>query len=343
MKRLICCILVVFLMIVPVLSGCGTQGKSENDGTPGADAGEGGIEYPTKTITLINQFAAGGSSDVIGRAMASVVSKYLGKDMVVENMTGGSGTIGTDFVLKSEPDGYTLLITSSGNFTTTPLVAGAPYDPVKDVRHIIGIESLPMAVFVNADSQWKTLEELVAYCKENPGKLKAGQGVPGGTNHMAWELFSKQAGITSTMVPFGGGTSEAIASLLGNHIEVSMLHPTESKEQLDAGKLRMLAVFSDDRLTNYPDVPTAKELGYDVTVEVNKGISGPAGIPDEIAKKIHDAVLQTMSDPDFIELVKKSGDYPYLKYRTGDELKGDLDKMRENFKPLLDELGLVKQ
>lgn len=350
LKKVISGVLAISFMAVPLLSGCSSQAKSESGGSaapnstaPASSAAKTESDYPKKTITLINQFAAGGSSDVLGRALASVVQKYLGQNVVVENKPGGSGTIGTDYVLKSKPDGYTLLITSSGNFTTTPIVSGAPYDPVKDVRHIIGIESLPMAIIVNADSKWKTLKDLVDDCKANPNKIKAGEGVPGGTNHMAWEQFAKAAGIKTTMVPFGGGTSEAITSLLGNHIDVSPLHPTETKEQLDGGKLRMLAVLTDERLKAYPDVPTAKECGYDVTVKVNKGISGPAGLPEDVVQKIHDAFKQTMEDPDFIKLAQKSGDYDYLKYETGDELKSDLDTMRTNFSPLLEELGLVKK
>ncbi|TQI68375.1 tripartite tricarboxylate transporter substrate binding protein [Clostridium sp. KNHs216] len=346
-KKAVCGLLAVALMATPLLGGCQSQPKSQSGGGVNSTAADSktteNSDYPKKTITLINQFAAGGSSDVLGRALASVVNKYIGATVMVENRPGGSGTIGTDYVLKSKPDGYTLLITSSGNFTTTPIVQGAPYDPVKDVKHIIGIESLPMAIVVNADSQWKTLEDLVNYCKENPGKLKAGAGVPGGTNHMAWQRFTKTAGIKTNEIPFGGGTSEATTSLLGNHIDASVLHPTEISEQLKGGKLRMLAIFSDEKLVDYPDVPTAKECGYDVVVQVNKGISGPAGLPDDIVQKIHDAFKQTMEDPEFIKIVQKTGDYNYLKYETGDELKTDLDKMRDDFSPLLKELGLEKK
>ena len=159
---------VAMLAMSLLLAGCG--GK---DAKP--EAKKEAPKFPTKPITLVCQFAAGGSTDLLARALASSASKLLGQPVVVENKVGASGTIGTDYVLKSKPDGYTLLTTSTGNFTSTPLVQKVPYDPNKDVKHIINIATHQIILVVHADSPWKTLEEFVAYVKANPGNVKYGQ------------------------------------------------------------------------------------------------------------------------------------------------------------------------
>jgi tripartite-type tricarboxylate transporter receptor subunit TctC len=300
-------------------------------------------DYPRKPITLICQFGAGGSTDLLGRALAQSASKILGQTVVVENKPGASGTIGTDYVLKSKPDGYTLLTTSTGNFTSTPLIQNVPYDPVKDVRHIINIARHPIILIVNSESPWKTVEEFVAYVHANPGKVKYGQNSPGGTTHMAMEAFRKQAKLDMKMVPYGGGAAEVVTALLGKHVDVGVVHPQEGKEFVAAGKLRPLVIFSKKRAKALPDVPTAIEKGYKVDIGVTKGISAPAGLPDDIAKKLHDAFKATMDDKDFLAAAKNTGDLDYLDYMDGKEITAFLQDMYNDLKPIIGELGLSKK
>jgi len=321
--------LVALLVGVLTLVGCSKEKKPAN--------------YPTKPITLVTGFGAGGATDLLARAMASSLTKQLGQPVVVENKPGASGTIGTDYVLKSKPDGYTLLATSSGNFTSTPMVQGAPYDPNKDVKHIITVANHPILLLVHADAPWKTVEEFVAYVKENPGKVKYGQNSPGGTAHMAMEMFRKAAGLDMKMVPHGGGGSESIAALLGKHVEVGIMHPQEVAEHIKSGKMRALVVFSEKRLTSMPDVPTAKEKGYNVVLGVPKGIAGPANLPDDVAKKIHDAAKKMMEEEDFKAAAKKTGDLDYLDYMSGEDTAKLLQKMYKDMEPLITELGLKKK
>lgn len=299
-------------------------------------------DFPKKAITVVCPFAAGGSTDLLGRALAQSASKMLGQPVVVENKPGASGTIGTDYVLKSKPDGYTLLTSSTGNFTSTPLIQTVPYDPNKDVRHIINIASHPIVLVVNAESPWKTLEEYVAYAKANPNKLKYGQNAPGGTTHMAMEGFRKAAGLQMRMVPYGGGGAEANAALLGKHVDSVVIHPQEGKEFIASGKLRVLAVFSANRIKTLPDVPTAKEKGYNVVIAVTKGIAAPAGLPDPIANKLHDTFKKVMDDPTFKEAAKNTGDLDYLDYMSGPDVAKFLQNMAKTMEPMVKELGLKK-
>ncbi|MDU4960593.1 MAG: tripartite tricarboxylate transporter substrate binding protein [Sporomusaceae bacterium] len=333
MKKQSTWLLILVILIAAVAAGCGgssTETKKE-------------ASYPSKPITLICQFAAGGSTDLLGRALAGSVSKHLGQPVVVENKPGASGTIGTDYALKAKPDGYTLLTTSTGNFTSTPLIQSVPYDPNKDVRHIINIATHPIILAVNAESPWKTVEEFISYVKQNPGKLKFGQNTPGGTTHMAMESFRKAAGLDMKMVPFGGGGAEVVAALLGKHVDVAVLHPQEVIEHLNKGSLKALVVYSDKRIKTLPDVPTAKEKGYNVVMGVAKGISAPAGLPDDIAKKLHDAFKKVMEEEDFKVAAKKTGDLEYLDYMSGEDTAKFLQAMYKAMDPLITELGLKKK
>lgn len=327
---------VAILAMSLVLAGCG--GK---DAKP--EAKKEAPKFPTKPITLVCQFAAGGSTDLLARALASSASKLLGQPVVVENKVGASGTIGTDYVLKSKPDGYTLLTTSTGNFTSTPLVQKVPYDPNKDVKHIINIATHQIILVVHADSPWKTLEEFVAYVKANPGKVKYGQNSPGGTTHMAMESFRKAAGLDMKMVPFGGGASEVVAALLGKHVDVAVMHPQEAGEHAVTGTLKPLTVFAEKRIKTMPNVPTAKEKGFNVVMGVTKGISGPAGLPDDIAVKLHDTFKKVMDDPEFKAAAKKTGDLDYLEYMSGADTSAFLQNMYKTMDPLIKELGLDKK
>lgn len=327
---------VAILAMSLVLAGCG--GK---DAKP--EAKKEAPKFPTKPITLVCQFAAGGSTDLLARALASSASKLLGQPVVVENKVGASGTIGTDYVLKSKPDGYTLLTTSTGNFTSTPLVQKVPYDPNKDVKHIINIATHQIILVVHADSPWKTLEEFVAYVKANPGKVKYGQNSPGGTTHMAMESFRKAAGLDMKMVPFGGGASEVVAALLGKHVDVAVMHPQEAGEHAVTGTLKPLTVFAEKRIKTMPNVPTAKEKGFNVIMGVTKGISAPAGLPDDITAKLHDAFKKVMEDPDFKAAAKKTGDLDYLEYMSGADTTAFLQNMYKTMEPLIKELGLDKK
>lgn len=336
-KKLFCWAIVVILALSLALAGCGGAGKDAKD-TKKEPA-----KYPTKAITLVCQFAAGGSTDLLARALGNSVSKVLGQPVVVENKVGASGTIGTDYVLKSKPDGYTLLTTSTGNFTSTPLVQKVPYDPNKDVRHIINIATHQIILVVHADSPWKTVEEFVAYVKQNPGKVKYGQNSPGGTTHMAMESFRKAAGLDMKMVPFGGGASEVVAALLGKHVDVGVMHPQEAGEHAVKGTLKPLIVFAEKRIKTFPDVPTAKEKGFNVVMGVTKGVSGPAGLPDDIAMKLHDAFKKVMADPDFLAAAKKTGDFDYLEYMSGADTTKFLQNMYKEMAPLIKELGLDKK
>jgi tripartite-type tricarboxylate transporter receptor subunit TctC len=173
--------------------------------------------------------------------------------------------------------------------------------------------------------------------------VKYGQNSPGGTTHMAMESFRKAAGLDMKMVPYGSGASEVVAAILGKHVDVGVMHPQEAGDHLKQGKLRVLTVFTEQRLKSLPDVPTAKEKGYNVVIAATKGISGPANLSDEVVKQLHDAFKKAMEDEDFKALAKNTGDLEFLDYKNGEDTTKFLQNMYKEMEPLVKELGLQKK
>lgn len=355
LKRVIIFGLTMMLIMGLVFTGCGQQDsqqtqpsetkKSADEAKTNdtASKNEEKGKYPSKPIELVVQYSAGGSTDMLARTLSSIAgSKYLEQPLVVVNKAGGGGTVGTNYVLKAKPDGYTIGSSSTGPFTTVPLTQDVPYDPINDPKYIINISQHPILLCVNADSPWTTLEEFVDYVKENPGKLQYGQNSPGGTTHLAMEMFRNEAGLDMSMVPYAGGAAEVVVALLGGHVDTAVMHPQEAIEHIKAGNMRALTVFSEEKLTILPDVPTAKEKGYDVVVAVPKGVYGPSDMPDEVVKTLHDAFKKTMEDEEFISLASKIGEKDLLTYMSGEEMATFMKNMYEKMEPLVEELGLKK-
>ncbi len=305
----------------------------------GQQEAESAESYPSKPMTLVVEYNAGGSTDMLGRAIASIIPKYMSQPMVVVNKPGGSGMIGVDYVLKSNPDGYTLGTTSSGPFTTVPLTQQSPYDPIEDVVFIANFTLGPIAICVPADAPWNDLNDLVKDAKANPGKLIYGQNAPGGTTHMAMETFRAAAGIDMKMIPYNSG-SEVAAALLGGHVNTGTLSPAEAAEHVKAGTLKMLGVFNAERMTDYPDVKTAVEQGYDVQIAVPKGVFAPAALDPAKIKMLEEALEKVYNDEEFVAIAKKIGLGPELYWMNMEDSQKFMSGMYNAMKPVVESLGL---
>ena len=328
MKKMFMILLIVLLSVSTSLFA---EGKPEVAET--ADS------YPSKPMTIIVEYNAGGSTDMLGRAIASIIPKYLDQPMVVVNKPGGSGMIGVDAVLKAKPDGYTLGTTSSGPFTTVPMTQKAPYDPVTDVQFIATFTLGPIIICSSADAPWDNLNDLVKDAKANPGKYIYGQNAPGGTTHIAMEIFRSTADINMKMMPYNSG-SEVAAALLGGHVHTGTLSPAEAAEHVKAGTLKMLGVFNPGRMADYPDVKTALEQGYDVQVAVPKGIFAPARIDSAIAEKLEAALEQVYNDDEFKAIVKQIGLAPELFWMNMADSQKFMKGLYDSMKPVVEQLGL---
>ncbi len=293
-------------------------------------------QFPTKPITLICPWTAGGSSDLVMRAIAESVGRDLGQQVVIENRPGASGTMGAGALVNARPDGYTLTQLPISVFRL-PLMQKTPFDPLKDITYIINVTGYTFGLVVRADAPWKNLNEFVAYAKANPDKVTYGSPGTGTTPHLAVEQFALAAGIKLSHIPFKG-FAEGAQSLLGGHI---MAHSDSTgwAPHVDAGKMRLLATYGSKRTKRWPQVPTLLDAGYNTVSDSPFGFGGPKGMDPKVVKILHDAFRKAMDDPKVIAMLEKF-DQPVI-YMNGEDYLKFAKKTMEDEKPLIDRLGLA--
>jgi len=259
-------------------------------------------KYPSKGVTMICPWGAGGGTDAVLRAICTTAEGYLKKPITVENKTGGAGVIGHSAIKNARTDGYTIgMITfelQSNAWQGLQDFNYSDYDP------LIRVNTDAAAITVKADAPYNTLEEFVAYCKANPGKVSVGNSAPGSVWHIAAGLFAEKAGIEVKHVPFEGAAG-AVTAVAGGHIEAVAVSIAEVKSQLDAGNVKVLGVMDSARPKAYPNIPTLKEKGYDVEFGTWRGLALPKGVDPDIKAKIVDAFTKAAKDKKFLDAAAK--------------------------------------
>jgi tripartite-type tricarboxylate transporter receptor subunit TctC len=256
------------------------------------------VNFPSKPLKIIVPFGAGGIADLTARTVGTKMADILGQPVVIENKPGAGGIAAGDLVAKSEPDGTTLLLMSNGTAVTAGLFKSLPYDTAKDFAPVSTLGFFDIALVTKADSPYKTLAELLAFAKANPGKLNVGTINIGSTQNLAAELFKSTAGINVQIVPFNG-TPAVITALRGGQIDaaVEILGPV--KTQIDAKAINALAVFGLKRSASLPDVPTAKESGLaGMNAASWNALAVSAKTPKDIIAKLNAAVATALASPD---------------------------------------------
>lgn len=265
--------------------------------------------FPDRPIRLIIPWAAGGPADSGFRIMAESVSKKLGQPVVVENKGGAAGVLGALALQDAKPDGYTICQMHMGMLRQPLLNKSLTYDPLRDLTYILQITGFVMGVVVRAEAPWKTLPELLAYAKANPGKLNWGTLGIGSTQHLAMERIGMAQGLAWTHAPYRG-TADTLRALLGGEIDFA----SESSgwaPMVAAGKLRLLAVFTAQRAKRFPDVPTVRELGYEIVVDSPGGLVGPKGMDPAVVKVLGDAFRAAAQEPKHLQFLE-SMDQPLI-------------------------------
>ena len=255
------------------------------------------LAWPDKPVTLVVPFPPGGASDQIGRTLQTKFQEKLGGSFIVENRAGATGTIGAGFVAKAPADGHTLLVASLGPYVIAPhLLAKVPYDATKDFDYISVAVQAPNVLVVPAASPHKTLADVIAYTKANPGRMTFASSGNGSSDHLTAELFWQQTGTTGIHVPYKGG-GPVMTDLLGNQVDSSFMNINTALPQIKAGKLRPLVITSAKRSPVLPDVATLEENGIkEANVQSWQAIAGPKGLPADVKKKLHTAVVDTFND-----------------------------------------------
>jgi tripartite-type tricarboxylate transporter receptor subunit TctC len=256
--------------------------------------------WPEKPVKLVVGFTPGSATDVTGRMFAQKFGEAWGQPVVVENIAGNSGAIGTDKVAKAPPDGYTLMWAGNAAITVLPSMQQLPFDPVKDFEHITTTLVMPSIIFVNNDLPVKSLAELIAYAKANPGKLSYGTPGVGTPQHVAGELFCRLAGIKMEHIPYRGAN---LTDTMGGIVPVGIQNAGAALPFVRDGRVRGLGVTALKRSPNAPDLPTVVEAGFPGFEATSWfALLAPKGTPKPILEKVRAAALKVLADP---EMVKK--------------------------------------
>jgi len=263
----------------------------------------GGGKYPSKPVKFLIPFGAGGSADVMGRALAKGTEKHFGQPFVPINKPGAGGGIMYTALKSSKPDGYTVGWNSTSVLTCTN-IGNVPfmYDAFEHVCRI-GFTAMPIAV--RSDAPWKTFGEFVDYVKKNPAKIKIGNAGTGSATHLTAVLMEQELGLKVIHVPLGA--KRRIPSLLGGEVEVICVPLPEAAPQVMAGKARLLVMPTEKRDPAFPDIPTLKELGHPIVMELFRGISVPKGTPKSIIRKLEKTFKKGSQEPSFVKIAKQKG------------------------------------
>jgi tripartite-type tricarboxylate transporter receptor subunit TctC len=258
-----------------------------------------GQAFPSKPVTLIVPWPAGGSTDIYFRRLGEVTQKHLGQNLVIENRPGGSGNNGPTTMAKTaQPDGYTISQLTISAFRA-PHMQKVDWNPVTDFTYIIGLAGYTFGVVVKSDSPFKSFQDVLAYAKANPGKLSYATPGTGTSLHLAMEEVAAKAGVEFLHIPFKGYADGAIA-LMGGHV-MMQVDSTGWAKQVDAGAQRLLATLGDKR-TRW-GAPTVKELGVDTVSNSPFGLVGPKGMSPQVVKVLHDAFKRSLDDPEYLKLL----------------------------------------
>ena len=285
--------------------------------------------WPAKPIKIIVPYPPGGTSDILARAISPGLQSALGQPVIVENKPGATGNVGADFVAKSPPDGYTLLLADIGSLAIAPSVVTAlPYEPVRDFAPVIMVAYSPHLLVVHPSVNAKDVRELIAQAKAKPDSLNFAVSGVGGANHLAGVDFAQRAGIKWTYVPYKGG-SQALTDMVGGQSQVMFNGMLATYPFVKDGKLRALAISSAKRFSAAPDIPTVAELGM-AGFETGswQGIVAPAKTPPEIVNKLHATITSILNTPELKDRLDKAGAElrPQSPAQFGDFIRKERDR-----------------
>jgi tripartite-type tricarboxylate transporter receptor subunit TctC len=293
--------------------------------------------FPTRPIKLIVAFPAGGPTDITMRSLADNASKILGQPVIVENKPGAGGTLPAQQLQTAAPDGYTLAQIPLGVFRL-PYTTKISWDPVKDIAYVLNVTGYAFGLVVPADSPLKTWTHFVAWAKANPGKLSYGSTGTMTSPHLTMELIAQKLGLDLLHVPYKG-SADLMQSILGGNI-MAAADSTGFAPQVEAGKLRVLNTWGEQRLAKFPDAPTLKELGLDLVQNSPFGIGAPRDTPPAVIKHLHDAFKQAMEQDNYKTALARYDMVPMYMSSAGYTKFAQDTFLRE--KALVDKLGLAK-
>jgi tripartite-type tricarboxylate transporter receptor subunit TctC len=261
-------------------------------------------KYPTRPIHIIVGFAAGGGNDIIARIFAQKLSEDLGQPVIVENKPGGGAIVATEYVARSQPDGYTLLVGATGMAINQSLYAKLPYDSLRDFVAISELVSFPLILIVNTSLPVRTVSELVTYAKANADKMNYASS--SASFQLVTELFKQKTGAPMQAIPYKSA-NESVLAVVSGQVTAAIADAGPVSPQVKAGKVRALAVAAPQRMEDFPDVPTMKEAGFDIDATLWTGVFAPKDTPPAIVRKLEGEFMRLAGSPDVIAHLKPLG------------------------------------
>ena len=318
-------------VVLGLMAGLGLGGASAQD-------------YPTGTITIVVPFSAGGPTDTVTRLIAEPMSRTLGQQIIVENVTGAGGTLGARRVAQAEPDGYTLLVHHIGMATSATLYRDLPYDPKTAFAPVGLITEVPMTLVGRPDFPPNTLAELVSYAKENGEQVLYAHAGIGAASQLCGMLLMQALDTQFTTVPYKG-TGPALTDLMGGQVDFMCDQTTNTTNPIKAGSIKAYAALTDKRLDALPDVPTAAEAGLEgIEIAIWHGLYAPAGTPDEVVAKLSAALKSALADPNVVQRFAELGTAPVPPEAvTPQALQEKLLSEIDRWKPVIEAAGVYAE
>jgi len=297
-------------------------------------------DWPARPVRIIAPFAPGGSADTLGRIVAEKLSEAFKQQFFVENKPGAGGVVGSQQAAHADPDGYTFVISGIASHVIAPIInSNAAYDPVKDFTHVAYLGGPPIVVVVNPTIGVKTLADLIAYGKKTGEKLTYASPGAGTNGHLVAEYFASKAGIGVEHVPYRGA-APGITDVVAGHLRFGSMTWTTASGHIQAGTVLPLAVSSDARLPDYPNVPTLKELGYpELVCTTWFSLSGPAGLPADIVQKVNREIANTTAKPEMRQRMQQEG--MVTEALTPEQFKALIERETKLWRPVIEKAGLV--
>jgi len=293
-------------------------------------------QWPERPITFVVPYAPGGYTDLVARLSARYVEKALGKSVVVESRPGAGGIVGTQAVASAAPDGYTFCVCSVGAISVAPFAQKVGYDPIKDLAPVGVVSTIVQAVVVKKGLPVKTMAELVAYAKANPGKLNYSSSGAGGLTHYAVELFEARTGTQAVHIPFKGG-APSMAAVVSGDVDFAFANMTDALPQIQSGTVRGLAVTSLERSPYFPDLPSINETVIpNFIVATWNGIIAPPKTPDAIINKLSAILIKMADDPEVKEALRQAGGNTVK--TTPEQFRKQIEQEMAQWKPMVAEI-----